>query len=47
MLAHDEATNPFDNGDAVGFGIEFHLTNLTGVGEFHLLSADISYQALH
>jgi hypothetical protein len=42
-----DATNPFTSADAVGFGIEIHLTNVTDVAAFHLLSTCFSYTAVH
>ncbi len=45
-FASGDATNPFTDANAVGFGIDPHLGNLIGVGAFHLFSACIVYEAL-
>jgi len=44
-LASAEATNPFTSADAIGFVIEMHLTNTTGVASAHFLGACIQYEA--
>ena len=45
--ASADATNPFTSSNAVGFGLEFHLTNVLEVGEFHFMSLCMAYTALH
>ena len=44
-LESGDATNPFTSSDAVGFGLEIHLTNVTGVPAFHLLGIRLDYTA--
>jgi hypothetical protein len=44
-FAAADATNPLAN--AIGLAIEFHLTNLTGVGIIDLLGACLGYERLH
>lgn len=44
-LASADATNPFTSSNAIGFAIEFHLTNTTGVASAHFLGACIQYEA--
>lgn len=45
-LAAADANNGFAAGDkTVGFGIEFHLTNLTDVAAIHVLGERIVYEA--
>ena len=42
-----DATNPYTSSDAIGFAIEVHMTNTTGVGSAHFLGGCLSYEALH
>ena len=45
--ASADASNPFSSANAVGFGIEFHLTDVLEVAEFHFMSLCMAYTALH
>ncbi len=44
-FAVGDATNPLTS--AIGLAIEFHLTNLTGVGEADLIGACFAYERAH
>ena len=47
-LAQADATNGFGAGDdTVGFAVEIHLTNLTGVAQVDLIRGAIQYKALY
>ena len=46
-LARADATNPYTSTDALGFAVEFHMTNTTGVGSAHFLGGCINYERLH
>lgn len=41
-----DATNPVD-GTTTALNAEIHLTNVTGVGEIHVIGADLNYEASH
>lgn len=45
-LPRADATNPY-TGTEIGFGLEFHLTNVTGVASADLLSGCFTFEALH
>lgn len=46
-LASADATNPFSASNSVGFALEIHLTNITGVIAIHLIEAVLDYVALY
>jgi hypothetical protein len=46
-LARADANNPYTSADAMGFVLEMHLTNVTGVASAHFLGACIGYERLH
>jgi len=46
-LARADATNPYTSANALGFAVEFHLTNVTGVASAHFLGGCINYERLH
>jgi hypothetical protein len=46
-LASADATNPFSSASSVGFALEMHLTNITGVSAIHLVEAVLDYVALY
>ena len=44
-FAVGDATNPLAS--AIGLAVEFHLTNITGVGEADLIGACLAYERAH
>lgn len=45
-LASADGTNPFSASNSVGFALEIHLTNVTGVIAIHIIAAVLDYVAL-